>query len=96
MKNHPLEPETIGPVLDLPGGVIYHVTLPSGAIVTSPAGFGDWDLAAGPVVAEDGTVLVHPAAPSHRDNGNNGRDERLKIDADPEDALRALLKPRGP
>jgi hypothetical protein len=58
-----IEPQVIdGPSVELPGGVIYHVTLPSGAIVTSPAGFGDGKQTngSGVIVAEDGTVLARP------------------------------------
>jgi len=43
---------------------IYEVTLPSGAIVTAPTGFGDAPAAApvelNPYIAEDGRVLIDP------------------------------------
>jgi hypothetical protein len=41
------------------GGVIYHVTLPSGAIVTNPTGFGSRSFEEpSTIVTEDGRVLV--------------------------------------
>lgn len=50
-----------GPTVNFTRGVLYQVTLASGMIVTSPAGFGpespDADVSE-PVVSEDGRLLV--------------------------------------
>lgn len=54
-----------GPTVDVTCGPLYHVTLASGMIVTSPAGFGDTEEPAMapfiPVVTEDGRVLAPPS-----------------------------------
>ena len=55
-----------GPVIPSLGGVIYQITLASGMIVTSPAGFADPSSASSAtrriIVTEDGRVLVPAVA----------------------------------
>lgn len=52
----------VGPYVPSPGGVTYHVTLESGAIVTSPVGFARDDRRqdASTVVVADGHVFLIP------------------------------------
>lgn len=53
-----------GPIAQLTaGGLVYHITLASGMVVTSPSGFGKTEHAPAPpivVVSEDGRVLSVP------------------------------------
>jgi hypothetical protein len=60
-----MEPQIIyGPIAPGGNGIIYQVTLASGAVVTNPAAFGDAQDAPPrpwPLIADDGTVLT-PAA----------------------------------
>jgi hypothetical protein len=61
-NEHPEEVQVIGAVLPEGCGLIYHVTLESGAIVTSPRGFGEpppaYPLSA--VITADGRFLSPP------------------------------------
>jgi uncharacterized membrane protein len=52
----------VGPYVPSPGGVTYHVTLESGAIITSPVGFArdDHRNDASTVVVADGRVFLIP------------------------------------
>jgi hypothetical protein len=57
-----MEPQVIhGPTVEVPTGIVYEVTLPSGMIVTNPSGFGKPAKpgnAVIPYVTEDGRVLA--------------------------------------
>jgi hypothetical protein len=56
-----MEPQIIhGPTVEVPTGMVYEVTLPTGMIVTNPTGFGLPEKpgdAVTPYVTEDGRVL---------------------------------------
>lgn len=69
LKDQPMEPNTQvvepkiidAPIAPAPGGVIYQVTLASGAVLTNPAAFPDGpatNAEVNPYLADDGRLLV--------------------------------------